>query len=357
MYNRRNAKKVSIGAVSIGGDMPITIESMTNTKTTDVKATVAQIRALQEAGCDMVRVTVNTQEAAQAFCEIRKQIANYPLIADIHFDYKLAIAAIEAGADNIRINPGNIGSDERVQAVIDAAKAHGCSIRVGVNSGSLEQSIIDKYGGVTAEGLVESALRTVKLVEQMGFEDIIVSLKSSNVPMTIRAHEIFASQTDYPIHIGITEAGAQYAGTIKSVAGLSALLTRGIGDTLRISLTGDPIEEVKAAKEMLQSLGIRHFKPEIISCPTCGRTEVDLLSVVNEIEKKVAHIKVPLVIAVMGCVVNGPGEAREADLGVACGKGEGLLFAHGKPLYKVAEENIVQELIKKIEEMAGEHYE
>ena len=351
MYSRRNAKLVGIGGVKIGGDMPITIESMTNTKTVDVCATVAQIKALKEAGCDMVRVTVNDAAAADGFAQIRRAVPDYPLIADIHFDYKMAIAAIEVGANNIRINPGNIGSDERVKAVVDAAKKSGCSIRIGVNSGSLEQDLIDKYNGVTAQGLAESALNTVKLVESMEFDDIIVSLKSSNVPMTIEAHEIFAPMTDYPIHIGITEAGTQYAGTIKSVAGLSPLLTRGIGDTLRISLTADPVEEVKAAKELLQSLGIRHFKPEIISCPTCGRTEVNLAKIANEIESRIAHIKTPLKVAVMGCVVNGPGEAKEADIGVACGKGSGMLFKKGVQMYKMDEAKIVDALIKEIKEM------
>jgi len=351
MYNRRKARIVKVGNIAIGGDLPITVESMANSKTADAAATVAQIKALAAAGCEMLRLAVNHTEALEGFKEIRRLVPDYPLIADIHFDYKLAIASIEAGADKIRINPGNIGGGDAVQAVVLAAKKRGIPIRVGVNSGSLEQEILDRHGGVTAEGLAESLLGTVRMLENMGFDNIVASMKSSSVPMTIAAHEIFADMTDYPMHIGITEAGTLFGGTIKSVAGLSSLLTRGIGDTLRISLTADPVEEVKAAREMLQALKIRSFKPEIISCPTCGRTEVDLFSIAQEVEKRMAGLTAPISVAVMGCVVNGPGEAREADIGVACGRGSGMIFKKGEPLYKVEESEIVGALLAEIEKM------
>ncbi|MCL2234932.1 MAG: flavodoxin-dependent (E)-4-hydroxy-3-methylbut-2-enyl-diphosphate synthase [Defluviitaleaceae bacterium] len=351
MYNRRKSRVVRVGGVPIGGDYPVTIQSMTNTKTADVDATVAQIKALAEAGCEIVRVTVNDKAAAEGFKEIRRKIDGLPLVADIHFDYNMALAAIEAGADKIRINPGNIGSLDRVKAVADACRKRGIPIRVGVNSGSLEQDLIDKFNGVSAEGLAESALRNVRILEDMDFDNIIISMKASNIPMTLKAHQILAPQVDYPLHIGITEAGTLYSGTIKSTAGLSALLTQGMGDTLRVSLTADPVEEIRAAKEMLQSLRLRSFGPEIISCPTCGRTEVDLIPLAEQVQRRIAHITAPISIAIMGCVVNGPGEAKEADIGIACGRDSGILFKKGEIVRKIAEENMADVLIEEIEKM------
>ncbi|MCL2350232.1 MAG: flavodoxin-dependent (E)-4-hydroxy-3-methylbut-2-enyl-diphosphate synthase [Defluviitaleaceae bacterium] len=351
MYNRRKSRVVKIGEVAIGGEHPITIESMTNTKTADVEGTVAQIKALAAEGCEIVRVTVNTPDAAEGFAALRRKIGNIPLVADIHFDYKMAIAAIEAGADNIRINPGNIGSADRVRAIADAAGRRSISIRVGVNSGSLEQDLIDAHSGVTGRGLAESALRNVRLLEQFDFDNIIVSMKASNIPMTLEAHEIFAPQMDYPLHIGITEAGTLYSGTIKSTAGISSLLTRGLGDTVRISLTADPIEEVRAAKEMLQALRLRTFGPEIISCPTCGRTEVDLIPIANEVRQRIRHIASPISVAIMGCVVNGPGEAKECDIGIAAGKGAGILFKKGEIVRKISEVEMADVLVCEIEKI------
>ncbi|MCL2620746.1 MAG: flavodoxin-dependent (E)-4-hydroxy-3-methylbut-2-enyl-diphosphate synthase [Defluviitaleaceae bacterium] len=351
MYNRRKSRVVRIGGVPIGGDHPITIQSMTNTKTADVDATVSQIKALAEAGCEIVRVTVNDKAAAKGFKEIRRKIEHLPLVADIHFDYNMALSAIEAGADKIRINPGNIGSLERVRAVADAARKRGIPIRVGVNSGSLEQDLIDKWGGVSAEGLAESALRNVRILEDMDFDNIVISMKASNVPMTLTAHKILAPQVDYPLHIGITEAGTLYSGTIKSTAGLSALLTGGMGDTVRISLTADPVEEVRVAKEMLQSLRLRNFGPEIISCPTCGRTEIDLISLTEQVQRRIAHITAPISIAIMGCVVNGPGEAKECDIGIAAGRGSGILFKKGQIVRKIAEADMADVLLEEIEKM------
>ncbi|MDR2168400.1 MAG: flavodoxin-dependent (E)-4-hydroxy-3-methylbut-2-enyl-diphosphate synthase [Clostridiales bacterium] len=352
MYNRRKSKIVKVGAVAIGGGFPVSIESMTNTKTADVAATVAQIRRLAEAGCEIVRITVNNPAAAEGFRQIRRQIdIALPLVADIHFDHNMALAAIDAGADKIRINPGNIGSAERLAQVARTAKKRGIPIRVGVNAGSLEQGLIDKFGGVTAQGLAESALRNVRLLESLDFGDIIISMKASNIPMTLEAHEILAPQVEYPLHIGITEAGTLHSGTIKSVAGLASLLTRGIGDTLRISLTADPVEEVKLAKEMLQALRLRVFGPEIISCPTCGRTEIDLIPLVNEVTARIGHIKTPITIAIMGCAVNGPGEARQADIGIAAGKGEGLLFKKGEIVRKIPEAELADALVLEIEKI------
>ena len=356
MYKRRVSKVVRIGSVPIGGDHPITIESMTNTQTADVAATVAQIRQLAEAGCEIVRVAINNDVAVESFAEIRRQITNLPLVADIHFDHKLALAAIDAGADKIRINPGNIGENWKVKAVAEAAKGRDIPIRVGVNGGSLEADLLEKYG-VSAQALTESALRNVRLLNDFDFDNIVVSLKASDVPLTIAAHEILAPLTDYPLHVGITEAGTLYSGTIKSTAGLAALLTRGIGDTVRVSLTANPVEEIMVAKELLKALRLRTFGAEIISCPTCGRTEVDMIPIAEEVRRRTEHIKIPIKIAVMGCAVNGPGEARECDIGIACGKGEGLLFKHGKIIRKIEEKNILTVLLEEIENLERSAYE
>lgn len=339
----KNSKVVDVGGVKMGGDNPVRIQSMTNTKTEDVKATVAQILRLEEAGCELVRCTVPTMEAACALKEIKKQI-HIPLIADIHFDYKLAIAAIENGADKIRINPGNIGSNEKVKAVVDAAKKANIPIRIGVNSGSLEKDKIEKYGGVTAEGITESALEKIKLIEDMGYDNLVVSIKSSDVLMSIKAHELIAKSTKHPIHVGITEAGTVWAGNIKSAIGIGIILHEGIGDTIRVSLTGDPVEEIYSAKLILKTLGLRKDGVTVVSCPTCGRTNVDLISLANKVEEMVRDIDKPIKVAVMGCVVNGPGEAREADLGIAGGIGEGLLFKKGEIIKKVPEEDLLKEL-------------
>ncbi len=339
----KNSKVVDVGGVKMGGDNPVRIQSMTNTKTEDIKATVAQILRLEEAGCELVRCTVPTMEAACALKEIKKQI-HIPLIADIHFDYKLAIAAIENGADKIRINPGNIGSNEKVKAVVDAAKKANIPIRIGVNSGSLEKDKIEKYGGVTAEGITESALEKIKLIEDMGYDNLVVSIKSSDVLMSIKAHELIAKSTKHPIHVGITEAGTVWAGNIKSAIGIGIILHEGIGDTIRVSLTGDPVEEIYSAKLILKTLGLRKDGVTVVSCPTCGRTNVDLISLANKVEEMVKDIDKPIKVAVMGCVVNGPGEAREADLGIAGGIGEGLLFKKGEIIKKVPEEDLLKEL-------------
>ena len=343
MIVTKNSKVVDVGGVKMGGDNPVRIQSMTNTKTEDVKATVAQILRLEEAGCELVRCTVPTMEAACALKEIKKQI-HIPLIADIHFDYKLAIAAIENGADKIRINPGNIGSNEKVKAVVDAAKKANIPIRIGVNSGSLEKDKIEKYGGVTAEGITESALEKIKLIEDMGYDNLVVSIKSSDVLMSIKAHELIAKSTKHPIHVGITEAGTVWAGNIKSAIGIGIILHEGIGDTIRVSLTGDPVEEIYSAKLILKTLGFRKDGVTVVSCPTCGRTNVDLISLANKVEEMVKDIDKPIKVAVMGCVVNGPGEAREADLGIAGGIGEGLLFKKGEIIKKVPEEDLLKEL-------------
>jgi (E)-4-hydroxy-3-methylbut-2-enyl-diphosphate synthase len=313
---------------------------MTNTKTEDVAATVAQIRRLEASGCDIVRCAVPTSEAALAFHEIKKQI-QIPLVADIHFDYRLAIAAMENGADKIRINPGNIGSVERVKAVVDVAKERGIPIRVGVNSGSLEQEILEKYHGVTAEGLVESALDKVAQIEDMGYDKLVISIKSSDVLMCVKAHELISEQTDYPLHVGITESGTIISGNIKSSIGLGLILHQGIGDTIRVSLTGDPVEEIKSAKIILRTLGLRKGGIEVVSCPTCGRTNIDLIGLANQVENMVEEFPLDIKVAVMGCVVNGPGEAKEADLGIAGGIGEGLVFRKGEILKKVSEDELL----------------
>lgn len=338
--DRTKTRVVKIGDCVIGGGNPILIQSMTNTKTEDVAATVAQIQALTSAGCDIIRCAVPNMEAASALEEIKKQIT-IPLVADIHFDYKLAIAAIEHGADKIRINPGNIGSRERIQAVVDAAKERQIPIRVGVNSGSLEKELVAKYHGVTAEGIVESALDKVKIIEDMGYDNLVISIKSSDVLMCAKAHELIAQKTDHPLHVGITEAGTLYSGNIKSAVGLGIILYQGIGDTIRVSLTGDPMEEVKSAKRVLKTLGLRKGGIEVVSCPTCGRTQIDLIGLANQVETMVQDIPLDIKVAVMGCVVNGPGEAKEADIGIAGGKGEGLLIKKGEIVKKVPESQLL----------------
>ncbi|WP_302790318.1 flavodoxin-dependent (E)-4-hydroxy-3-methylbut-2-enyl-diphosphate synthase [Roseburia hominis] len=336
-------KVVKIGDRVIGGGNPILIQSMTNTKTEDVAATVAQIQALTAAGCDIIRCAVPTMEAAEALTEIKKQVS-IPVVADIHFDYRLALAAIEHGADKIRINPGNIGSTERVRTVVDAAKERGIPIRVGVNSGSLEKDLVEKYHGVTAEGIVESALDKVHLIEDMGYDNLVISIKSSDVMMCVKAHELIATQTDHPLHVGITESGTIISGNIKSSIGLGLILHQGIGDTIRVSLTGDPLEEIKSAKLILRTLGLRKGGVEVVSCPTCGRTRIDLIGLANQVENMVADIPLDIKVAVMGCVVNGPGEAKEADIGIAGGIGEGLLIKNGEVYKKVPEGELLEAL-------------
>ena len=342
MY-RNNTKVIKIGDRVIGGGNPILIQSMTNTKTEDVEATVAQILRLEEAGCEIIRCTVPTMEAALALKEIKKQI-HIPLVADIHFDYKMAIAAMENGADKIRINPGNIGSIDRIKAVVDCAKMRNIPIRIGVNSGSLEKELVEKYNGVTAEGIVESALDKVKIVEDLGYDNLVVSIKSSDVMMCAKAHELIAEKCKYPLHVGITESGTVFSGNIKSSVGLGIILSQGIGDTIRVSLTGDPVEEIKTAKLVLRTLGLRKGGIEVVSCPTCGRTQIDLIKLANEVETLVAGIPLDIKVAVMGCVVNGPGEAKEADIGIAGGKGEGLLIKKGEIIKKVPEDQLLATL-------------
>ena len=352
MGYRDETKVVQIGKRQIGGGNPILIQSMCNTKTEDVKATVEQILALEHAGCDIIRVAVPTMEAAAALTEIKRQI-HIPLVADIHFDYRLAIAAIECGADKIRINPGNIGSRERIQAVVDKAKEYGVPIRVG-NSGSLEKPLVEKYGGVTAEGLVESALDKVALIEQMGYDNLVISIKSSDVMMCVKAHELIAKKTHYPLHVGITEAGTVIAGNIKSAVGLGLILSQGIGDTIRVSLTGSPLEEIKSAKLILKTLGLRRGGVEVVSCPTCGRTQIDLIGLANQVETLVQGYPLDIKVAVMGCVVNGPGEAKEADLGVAGGIGEGLLIRKGEIVKKLPESELLPALKAELDRMVEE---
>ena len=346
---RDNTKVIKIGDRVIGGGNPILIQSMTNTKTEDIDATIDQILRLEKAGCEIIRSTVPTLEAAKAFAEIKKAI-HIPIVADIHFDYKMAIAAIENGADKIRINPGNIGSIDRVKAVVDAAKAYNVPIRVGVNSGSLEKEIVEKYGRVTAEGIVESALDKVKLIEDMGYDQLVVSIKSSDVMMCAKAHELIAGKTPYPLHVGITESGTVYSGNIKSALGLGMILSQGIGDTIRVSLTGDPVNEIASAKLILRTLGLRKGGIEVVSCPTCGRTNIDLISLANDVEKMVANYDdLNIKVAVMGCVVNGPGEAKEADIGIAGGKGEGLLIKKGEIVRKIPEAELLAALQAELE--------
>ncbi len=345
---KRLTKEVHIGNRVIGGGNPILIQSMTNTKTEDVAATVAQIQKLTKAGCDIIRCAVPTMEAAKALSEIKKQI-EIPLVADIHFDYKLAIAAMENGADKIRINPGNIGSVDRVKAVVDVAKERNIPIRVGVNSGSLEKNLVEKYNGVTAEGIVESALDKVKIIEDMGYDNLVVSIKSSDVMMCVKTHELIADKTNHPLHVGITEAGTIISGNIKSSIGLGLILSQGIGDTIRVSLTGDPVEEIKSAKLILRTLGLRTGGIEVVSCPTCGRTQIDLIGLANQVETMVSEYPLDIKVAVMGCVVNGPGEAKEADLGVAGGIGEGLIIKKGEVYKKVPEAELLSALRYELE--------
>ena len=340
---RHKTKEIQIGKVTIGGTNPIAIQSMTNTKTEDVKATVSQILQLEKAGCEIIRCAIPTMEAAKSLEEIKKQI-HIPLVADIHFDYRLAIAAVEHGADKIRINPGNIGSNERIKAVVDCCKERQVPIRVGVNSGSLEKNLVEKYGGVTARGLVESALDKVSIITDMGYDNLVISIKSSYVLMCIRAHEELAKQTDFPLHVGITESGTVYSGSIKSAVGLGTILYQGIGDTVRVSLTGDPVKEVQAAKLILQTLGLYKGGVQVVSCPTCGRTQIDLISLAGKVEEMVKDFDLDIKVAVMGCAVNGPGEAKEADIGIAGGIGEGLLIKKGEIVRKVPESELLETL-------------
>ena len=354
MRERHKTRTVRIGDVAIGGENPIRIQSMCNTKTENVEATVAQIRALAAAGCEIIRVAVPNEAAALALKDIRRQI-KLPLVADIHFDYRLALAAMENGADKIRINPGNIGEDWKLREVVNAAKERNIPIRVGVNSGSLEKEILKKYGGVTAEGIVESALEKVGRIEELGYENLVISIKSSDVLMCIRAHELLADQTDYPLHIGITEAGTLLRGTVKSAVGLGVILYEGIGDTIRVSLTGDPLEEIKAAREILKSLGLRKGGVEVVSCPTCGRTEIDLIGLANQVEGLVERYSdLDVRVAVMGCVVNGPGEAREADFGVAGGKGAGVLIRKGEVIRTMPEGELLPALEAELQRVRAE---
>ncbi len=345
---RRKTKEISIGSVKIGGNNPIAVQSMCNTDTRDVFSTVNQIKALEAAGCEIVRVAVADMKAAEAVSEIKKQI-NIPLVADIHFDYRLALKVMENGVDKLRINPGNIGSEDRIKAVVDMAKSKNIPIRIGVNSGSLEKDILQKYGSVTAQGLVESALRHIRILEKFDFYDIVVSIKASNVPFCIEAYNMLSKETDYPLHLGITESGTVWTGSIKSAVGIGTILAMGIGDTIRVSLTGDPVEEVKTAREILKSMGLRKFGVDFISCPTCGRTEINLIDIAKKVESMLANVDKEIKVAVMGCAVNGPGEAKEADIGIAGGKGYGLIFKKGAILKKCRESELIDELMKEIE--------
>ncbi len=345
---RENTRKIQIGNKVIGGGNPILIQSMTNTRTEDIEATVEQIHRLEKAGCEIIRCTVPTIEAAQAIKEIKKQIT-IPLVADIHFDYHMAVASIENGADKIRINPGNIGGEDKVAAVVDAARERNIPIRVGVNGGSLEKEVVEKYHGVTAQGLVESALDKVHMIEKQNYENIVISIKSSDVLMCVEAHEILAERTDYPLHVGITESGTIISGNIKSSIGLALILNKGIGDTIRVSLTGDPAEEIKSAKLILRTLGLRKGGIEVVSCPTCGRTKIDLIGLANQVEAMVEQFPLDIKVAVMGCAVNGPGEAKEADIGIAGGIGEGLLIKKGEIIKKVPEDQLLSVLKEELE--------
>ena len=349
MVFRDGTKKIKIGDVVIGGGSRIAIQSMTNTETSDIDSTVEQILRLEEAGCDIVRCTANTEAAAMAFDKLKER-THVPLVADIHFQYKLAIMAMEHGADKIRINPGNIGSEENLKAVVDVAKKRNIPIRVGVNSGSLEQQFIDKYNGVTAEGIVESALDKVRMIEEQDYDNIVISIKSSDVLMSVKTHELIAERTKYPLHVGITESGTLWSGNIKSSVGLGIILNQGIGDTIRVSLTGDPVEEVKTAKLVLKTLGLRNDGITLVSCPTCGRTHIDLIGLAEQTEKLIADYKnLNIKVAVMGCAVNGPGEAKEAELGIAGGDGVGLIFKKGEILRKVPQEALLGELKKELD--------
>lgn len=355
MFKRKKTRMIHIGPVAIGGGAPISVQSMCNTKTTDTKATVTQIKALQAAGCDIVRLAVPDMQAAKNLHNIIAQV-NVPLVADIHFDYKLALEAIEQGISALRLNPGNIGGEEKVKAVVKAAKAHNVPIRIGVNAGSLDKKILAKYGGVTPEALVESAMQHVKILEALDFHDMKISLKAHDVPLTLAAYRLMSETVDYPLHLGITEAGTVNTGIIKSAVGIGALLAEGIGDTFRISLTGDPVVEVKVANEILKSLGLKEYGPTLIACPTCGRTSIDLPAIAAKVEAKLAAIKDSIDVAVMGCVVNGPGEARGADVGIAGGNGEGLIFRKGEIIRKVPEAVLVDELFKEIDAILEERH-
>ena len=350
MYGRKKTRVIDIGGVKIGGDNPIAIQSMCNTDTRDAASTIKQINSLETAGCEIARVAVPDEEAAEALKEIVRKI-NIPLVADIHFDYRLALAAIDAGVDKLRINPGNIGSEDRVKAVVDKAKERKIPIRIGVNSGSLEKSILEKYGRVTSEGLVESALKHTAILEKYDFYDTVISIKASSVPKSLDTYTLLSEKVDYPLHVGITEAGTVYSGTIKSAVGIGAILSRGIGDTIRVSLTGDPVEEVRAAKEILKSMELRRFGVEFVSCPTCGRTSVDLIKIAGLVEERCKNVQKNIKVAVMGCAVNGPGEAREADIGIAGGKKSGLIFKKGQKLRSVPEDRLVDELMKEIDKL------
>ncbi len=345
---RKMTRQIHIGPIAIGGGAPVSVQSMTNTKTADTESTVAQIRALVAAGCDIVRLAVPDMEAAKNLGNIIREVS-VPLVADIHFDYKLAIEAIHQGIAALRLNPGNIGGEEKVRAVVQEAKAHSIPIRIGVNAGSLDKKLLEKYGKVTAEALVESAMQHVRILEALDFHDMKISLKAHDVPMTLAAYRLMSETVDYPLHLGITEAGTANTGIIKSAVGIGALLAEGIGDTIRISLTGDPVVEVKVANEILKSLGMREYGPTLVSCPTCGRTSIDLPAIAAQVEKRLEGIREPIEVAVMGCVVNGPGEARTADVGIAGGKGEGLVFRKGEIVRKVPENELVEELFKEID--------
>ena len=350
MIKRKMTRQISIGDVKIGGGAPISVQSMTNTKTTDTNATVAQIKALVDAGCDIVRVAVPDMSAAENIYNIKNQV-DVPLVADIHFDYRLALKAIEQGIDALRINPGNIGDEERVKAVVEAAKIRNIPIRIGVNAGSLDKKLLAKYGKVTAEALVESALEHIRILEKLNFYDIKISLKAHDVPVTLDAYRLMSETVDYPLHLGITEAGTVNTGIIKSAVGIGALLAEGIGDTFRISLTGDPVNEVKVANEILKALGLKEYGPTLISCPTCGRCNIDLPSIAEKVEQRLSGITKPIKVAVMGCVVNGPGEARDADIGIAGGKGEGLVFRKGEVINKVPEDKLVDALFEELDKL------
>lgn len=354
--HRTQTRQVNVGDLTIGGSNELIIQSMTTTKTHDVEATVAEIERLEEAGCQIVRVACPDDAAADAIPEIKQRI-NIPLVVDIHFNYKLALKAIEGGADKIRINPGNIGSRDKVEAVVTAAKEKGIPIRIGVNAGSLERHIVEKYGYPTADGMVESALAHIKILEDLDFHDIVVSMKASDVHLAVEAYEKASKAFDYPLHLGITESGTKFSGSIKSSAGLGVLLHQGIGNTMRISLSTDPVQEVKVARELLKTFGLASNAATLISCPTCGRIQMDLFKVVDEVEEYIQQIKAPIKVAVLGCAVNGPGEAREADIGIAGGKGEGLLFKHGEVVRKVPEDTMVEELKKEVDILAQEHYD
>lgn len=353
MIQRKKTRQIHIGGVAIGGGAPISVQSMCSTKTTDTESTVAQINALQAAGCDIVRLAVPDMAAAENLGNIIKKV-NVPLVADIHFDYRLALESIRQGISALRLNPGNIGSEERVKAVVAEAKANNIPIRIGVNAGSLDKKLLAKYGGVTAEALVESAMEHVRILEAQDFYDMKISLKAHDVPLTLEAYKLMSETVDYPLHLGITEAGTARTGMIKSAVGIGALLAQGIGDTFRISLTGDPVVEVKVANEILKSLGMKEYGPTLISCPTCGRTEIDLAGIANQVEERLANITEPISVAVMGCVVNGPGEARGADVGIAGGFGEGLVFRKGEIVRKVDESVLVEELFKEIDAILAE---